>query len=126
MPLAPYVREADRLPEHERAPVLQWIGVFLAPAAFFTHLQLNYVVVPWSCTTHRRIWVHVVSLIAVALALAGTWAAVRVHRRTTDASGSSAIPRTRFLGVVGLLMSGVFSLLLVAQLVAGLVISPCQ
>lgn len=126
MPPAPYVREADQLPEHERAPVLQWIGVFLAPAAFFAHLQLNYVVVPWSCTTHQRFWVHVISLVAVVLAVGGTWAAVRVHARTRNGTAAESIPRTRFLGLVGVLMSGVFSLLLVAQLVAGLVISPCQ
>ena len=123
-------READHLPPRgERAPVGQWIGFFLPPAVFFAHLQLNYVLVPWACTTHQRIWVHLTSLAAVLLALWGTLAAWRVHARSASDErndDAGAVPRTRFLGVVGLCMGSVFVLLLVAQLVTTIVISPCE
>jgi hypothetical protein len=113
----------------ERAPVLQWVGLFLAPAAFFAHLQVNYVLVPWACTTGLRIWIHIVSLTALVLALAGALAGWRVHERAeSDApnDNAGAVPRMRFLGVVGLCASAIFALLLAAQLVAGIIISPCQ
>lgn len=113
----------------ERAPALQWVGLFLAPAAFFAHLQIAYVLVPWACVAHGQIWVHISGLVAIALALGGAWAGWLVHGRAGNAQendGAGSVPRTRFLGTVGLCTSGLFALLLVAQWAAGFVISPCQ
>jgi hypothetical protein len=113
----------------ERAPLLQWIGLFLAPAVFFIHLQLAYVLIPWVCATGLRTWIHVAAVTAVLLAVAGAWAAWRVHARaegTAADDDAGAVPRTRFLAVVGLCDSVVFVLLLVAQLIAGVVVTPCQ
>jgi hypothetical protein len=113
----------------ERAPALQWVALFLAPATFFAHLQIAYVLVPWACVTRGHAWVHLSGLVAIALALAGAWAGWLVHARADNAQendGAGAIPRTRFLGTVGLCTSGLFVLLLVAQWAAGFVISPCQ
>jgi hypothetical protein len=113
----------------ERAPVLQWAGLFLAPAAFFAHLQLAYVLVPWACVRAGQLWVHAIGAAAVLLALAGVVAAWRVHSRAENGQandGAGSVPRTRFLGTVGICTSGLFVLLLVAQWAAGFVISPCQ
>jgi hypothetical protein len=113
----------------ERAPALQWVALFLAPAAFFIHLQVAYVLVPWACVAHGHVWVHVSGIVAILLALAGTWAGWLVHASADNAQsneGAGAIPRTRFLGTVGLCTSAVFALLLIAQWAAGFVISPCQ
>jgi hypothetical protein len=113
----------------ERAPVLQWVGFFLAPTVFFVHLQVGYVLVPWACTTHGDVWIHVVGILSVLLALAGTAAGWRVHARAENDQpnhGGGSVPRTRFLGVVGLCMSAMFVLLLLAQWVTALFISPCQ
>ena len=115
--------------DEERAPLLQWLGLLLAPAAFFAHLQVAYVLVPWSCVVRGQLWVHVAGAAAIALAAVGTWAAWRTHvlaesEQPTD--GAGAVPRTRFLGDVGLCTSAMFVLLLVAQWAAGFIISPCQ
>jgi hypothetical protein len=113
----------------ERAPALQWIGLLLAPAVFFAHLELAYVLVPWACVTKGQVWVHVSGAAAILLAFAGAAAAWRVHARTENVQpndGAGSVPRTRFLGTVGICMSAVFVLLLIAQWVAGFVISPCQ
>jgi hypothetical protein len=115
--------------QSERAPVLQWVGLFLAPATFFAHLQIGYLLVPWSCTRQNTVWIHVVNLLSVLLAAAGTWAAWRAHARAESAAsndGPGTVPRTRFLGVVGLGMSGMFVLLLVAQAIEAISLSPCQ
>jgi hypothetical protein len=113
----------------ERAPAMQWIGLFLAPAVFFAHLQITYVLVPWACVRHGEIWIHVAGVLSVLLAGAGTWAAWRVHARAANDQandGAGAVPRTRFLGVTGLCISATFVLLLVAQWVAAFFLSPCQ
>lgn len=110
-------------------PRRQWIGLFLAPAVFFARLQLAYVIVPWACVTGGRVWLHLVDILAVALALAGGWIAWSVQRASDADSrpdGGDAISRTNFLGVVGVGTSALFALLLAAQAAAGIVISPCQ
>jgi hypothetical protein len=115
--------------DDDRNPALQWIGLFLAPAAFFVHLQVAYVLVPWACATRSPLWVHVGGLIAVAIALAGAAAAWSVQGGTAahaDEDRAGPSPRSHFLGTVGLYMSALFALILAAQWVAGFVISPCQ
>ena len=113
----------------ERAPALQWVGLLLAPAAFFVHLQVAYVLVPWACVVRGQIWVHLSAMIAIALALAGAWAGWLAHARADNAQsneGAGAVPRSRFLGVTGICSSALFALILIAQWAAGFVISPCQ
>jgi hypothetical protein len=107
----------------------QWVGLLLAPATFFAHLQGAYVLVPRACRYDASVWLHVVGVASVLLAAAGTLVAWRVwedagRHETTETGGP--LPRARFLGVVGFVMSAMFVLLLLAQWVAGFVISPCQ
>jgi hypothetical protein len=111
------------------APRAQWVGLFLAPAAFFTHLQIRYVLVPWACATNGQLWIHVVDVLALALALIGAF----VGWRTWDRAGreepgeaGGAVPRTRMLGVMGVGMSLMFALVLLGQWVTNFFFSPCQ
>lgn len=117
----------------ERAPVLQWVGFFLAPAAFFVHLQVGYVLIPWACTTHQEIWTHIVGGVAVLVAGGGIAAAWAARARSRDAQpngapddGAGALPRTRFLGDVGVGVSALMALILLAQWIAGYVITACR
>jgi hypothetical protein len=110
-------------------PRRQWIGLFLAPAVFFARLQLAYVIVPWACVTGGRLWLHLVDLLAVALAVLGgviAWSVQRASHADARPDGADATSRANFLGVVGLGSSALFALLLAAQATAGVVISPCQ
>src|SRR5690348_14658330 len=119
----------------EPARVLQWLGFFLAPAVFFAHLQIAYVLVPWSCTMRNELWQHVVGFIAVVLSLAGVAAAWISRARTSAAGehppghpveGPAALFRTRFMGDTGLGMSVVITLILLMQWIAGFFITVCQ
>jgi hypothetical protein len=113
----------------ERAPVAQWVGFFLAPAVFFAHLQIAYVIVPWACARRGDAWFHVVGVLSVVLSLAGAIVAWRVWQRVgrdEPGEGSGALPRTRFVAVTALGMSTLFTLLLVVQWVAGFFITVCQ
>jgi uncharacterized membrane protein len=125
-------RPAGDRPHHRRereAPGLatQWIGLLLAPAAFFAHLQGCYVLVPRACRYHADVWLHVVGIAAVLVAAFGLLTAWRVWDATRDAEdGYGALPRARFLGATGLGVSGLLTLLLIAQWSAAFFISPCQ
>lgn len=108
---------------------VQWVGFFLPPAIFFAHLEIAYLLVPWSCATGQFAWVHTAGIIATVVAAGGTYLALHVWRGAAAAApeeGDGAGPRTRFVGETGTWMGALLVLLLVMQTVAGFVISPCQ
>lgn len=111
------------------APVLQWVGLLLPAFAFFAHLQVGYVLVPWACTMQQDIWVHVAGIAGVLLSLAGNlaaWQAWMRAGRESPGEGAGALPRTRLLGAVGLGAGGIFTLILFAQWIAVFFIGTCQ
>ena len=121
----------DKPVEHDPgpAPRAQWIGFFLAPAVFFAHLQLTYVLVPWACVRNGEPWVHVVGALSVVLAAVGAFVAWRTWQsggRQDPGEAGGAMPRTRMLGVLGLGLSLMFALLLMGQWMTAFFFSPCQ
>jgi hypothetical protein len=119
----------------EPARVLQWVGFFLAPATFFVHLQLAYVLIPWSCTKQNELWQHLVGFLAVVLALIGVAAAWITRARTGGAGdhppghpveGPGPLFRTRFMADTGLGVSALLALILLMQFIAGFFITVCQ
>jgi len=117
----------ERQPDPGRAQVLQWIGIFLPAAAFFAHLEVGYVLVPRACRTGHATWIHIVATAAVLLSAAGALAAWRTWSSTNGSIATAGPrPRTRFLGVVGLGMGLVFTLILLAQWISSFVLRPCQ
>ena len=107
----------------------QWVGLLLAPAVFFAHLQITYVLVPWACLHHGDVWIHVSGVVSVLLAAASGYVAWRVwDRGGRDApdEGGGGPPRARFMALVGVGMSAMFTLLLLAQWATAFFISPCQ
>jgi hypothetical protein len=106
----------------------QMTGFFLAPAAFFAHLQLAYMLVPWSCASGNHLWLHVVGVLSVLVALAGTalaWMVWQREGRGEPGDHGGPFPRARFIAVTALGMSAVFSLLLFWQWIAAFFLSPC-
>jgi hypothetical protein len=120
-----FPREQDRGP----APWAQWVGLLLAPVVFAAHLQINYVLIRWACLRHGDVWVHVVDVLAVLAAALGTavaWGVWARAGRTEPGEEGGSLPRTRFLGVVGVGFSALITLVLFAQWVAVFFISTCQ
>jgi len=112
------------------APLAQWIGLFLAPAAFFLHLQGGYLLVLNDCGRDGGAGlVHAAGIVALLLALVGVWAAwitwVRGGREQPSDSGD-ALGRTRLMAAFGLGVSAHLALVLAAQVVMGFTIPRCQ
>ena len=107
----------------------QWTGLLLAPAVFFLHLQGNYLLVLWACENQGMEWVRAAGAAAIAVAALGALVAWRLWGATgRSAPGESpgTEARARFLSVCGLAVSAVIVLILVAQLITSLFVSPCH
>jgi hypothetical protein len=106
-----------------------WAGLLAGPAAFLSNLQVNYMLVPWVCATGHRFALHIVALCALLVTAAGGFAAwrawLRTGKRWSDAGGG-AVPRSRFMAIMGMLISAMFFLVILAMGIPNFVMNPCQ
>jgi hypothetical protein len=101
----------------------------LPPLAFLLNLQMSYTLVPWACSTGREFVLHLVSIGALLLASSGgliAWLGWQRGGRDSSEQQQSRAPRDHFISVMGILMSGMFALVILAQWIPNFILSPCQ
>jgi nicotinamide riboside transporter PnuC len=106
-----------------------WFGVLAGPLAWMLGLNAGYSLVRVACAKQNMLYLHAVSLLTLLLALAGGWVAWREWKRTGrewPGEEPGAIPRSRFMVALGLLASGLFSLVILAQWTASFFFNPCM
>ena len=97
-----------------------WFAVFGPPAAWFAGLTASYFTVHEVCRVASPLSPRLISIVALLVSLAaGVVARVILLR-------SYAHERTRFMAQIGLLASGVFSLILMLQVVATFLLPGCH
>jgi hypothetical protein len=119
---------ATPIPDRRRLAVL-WTGVLLAPLAFLANLEVAYALVTASCDRGDHLLLHLTHLASLLLVLGGAWAAWSTWRAESaeePGQGGGAVGRTRFMAGLGLLLSAMFALVIVAQWIPGFLLSPCQ
>jgi hypothetical protein len=101
---------------------------FLAgPIAWAVDLTLSYLLVPTVKGWGTKWPVHLVTLLAVAIVVAGILAGLAVLRRPdAGASDARAVERARFLAVGGLASSAFFLLVIAAESVPKLMLGARQ
>ena len=106
-----------------------WGGILAAPLAWFLQMQVNYALVPWACATGHLFVLRLVTLGGLAVAAAGALLAWREWRRMggewPKGAGGPQM-RSRFMAVLGLLISIMFFLVILAQGIPNFILSPCQ
>jgi hypothetical protein len=106
-----------------------WTGILLPPLAWFLNQQLSYMLVLWTCSTGRQFVLHLVTVAMLLLAGAGGFIAWRNWQRTRhhwpDEAGADTLPRSRFMAVAGLLSSGMFVLIILAQGIPSFLLNAC-
>ena len=105
-----------------------WSGLLLPPLAWFLHQQLSYTLVLWACATERQFVLHVVTVAMLSLVGASGFMAWRSRQRTgrdgADKAGGMLL-RRRFMAVGGLLSSGMFFLVILAQGIPSFLLHAC-
>jgi len=104
-------------------------ALLVPPLAFLLNLQINYTLVPWACSTGHEFVLHLVSVGTLLVAASGGLVAWREWKRCgpgpPEGQGGRA-PHFRFVSVIGILMSSLFALVILAQWIPNFVLSPCQ
>jgi hypothetical protein len=103
----------------ERGSAGLWFAVCGPPAAWFASLVVGYFAVHEVCRVHSPLGPRIISLVALIVSVAaglggrGIWIATE-HERT------------RFMAQIGVLGSAVFSLIILLQVVATILIPGCH
>ena len=107
-----------------------WACVLVGPAVWLVQFQTNYTLVSLTCNHGGKWALHAVSVVALLLTAGagllawGNWRDVGGDARRNE--GAGVVPRSRFMSVLGLLVSGMFFLVILAQWIASWVFGPCQ
>jgi hypothetical protein len=116
--------------EQTKFDVALWSGVFAGPIAWLIQFQTRYSLVPWVCATQHRFVLHLVALVFLAVALAGgvlSWGNwVRSGKQWPSDTEDESAGRKQFLALLGIMMSGIFALVIIAQIIPAFLIDPCQ
>jgi tellurite resistance protein TehA-like permease len=111
---------------HPRGQAVQWTGLLAGPAAWALHMQANYSLVPWVCKNGGEIFIHLVTVAALLITAVGAFAAWRAWQEKREAGADGEDSRSHFMGALGLLMSGLFFVVIVAQEIPSFIFHPCQ
>ncbi len=116
-------------------PALLWFGVGAGAIAWTVHLVLSYLLVPFSCSIGTVLPIHVVTLVAALITAAALVVSLRAwHRSRTGIEAdvgaetglNRSILRSGFMALSGVLLSGLFLLLILVEGVGPFFLDPCQ
>lgn len=118
----------DKAPAEGRSVAL-WAGVIGAPAAWGLQLQAGYSLTPWACRAGLHFTLHVITAVAVVLALAGAYLSWRAWLAagggSPDKTDGGPVARERFLGALGVAMGALSAVVIVAQGIASFYFDGC-
>lgn len=125
----PELAESEERFKEPKGLAALWFATLAGPAAWLLGLNADYALVRIACTEWTMLPLHLVSLATLALALGGGVVAWREWQRAGGewpGEGGGVLTRSRFMAVLGLLGSGLFSLIIVAQWTTKLFLNPCM
>jgi hypothetical protein len=107
-----------------------WAGLLTAPLAFLLSLQVNYTLTQKLCPAGGRMFIlHLMTVLFLLGAAGGGFIAWRNWERAGliwPGEAANKTVRNRFLAAIGILISVLCSLIIVAQLIPQFIFSPCQ
>jgi hypothetical protein len=113
-------------PSSARTIPLYWLGVALGPAAWGINLQAIYALTPHVCATPSSATI-VLPIVMAIIAASGSLISLRAVCRTPTAEWTKAQGgRARdFMAWIGVGSGLIFALVILNQVAAALMISPC-
>jgi cytochrome c biogenesis factor len=106
-----------------------WAGLLLPPIAFLINLEAAYALVPAACSSRNQLPMHLVHIACLLLALAGgltAWRWWKLEGATWPGEEGDPVARSRFMAGLGVLLSALFILVIVAMWIPSFLLDPCQ
>jgi hypothetical protein len=105
---------------------LYWMGVALGPAAWAINLQTIYAMTPHACAKPTSATI-VLSIVMTLVATSGTLISLRGirHHRPAERSEAQGGHARYFMAWLGVGSGAIFALVILNQLAAAVMISPC-
>ncbi|HYG80365.1 MAG TPA: hypothetical protein VD861_08265 [Pyrinomonadaceae bacterium] len=106
-----------------------WAGMLTAPLAFLLHLEVNYALVTQLCQSEHKLALHLVTVLFLLVSAAGgfiAWRNWETAGRKWPGEEATVSERSRFMAVVGLMVSALVVVALIWQWVPQFIFDPCQ
>lgn len=104
-----------------------WAGLLVGPIAALTQQEVNYALVLWACARAQTWPLHLTSVVALLLTIVAGFLAYDYWRRlSADEDGGGPVARSRFMAIVGVSISLLMSLVIIAQWLSIVIHRPCE
>ena len=102
--------------------------ILAGPIAWAIDLTASYAIVKWTCSSQHTMVLHLITLGALLLIAAGAAASFSALQRTPEQAidnGPRPFDRGRFMAHLGLLLSAMFAVVVIANAIPRLVLDAC-
>jgi hypothetical protein len=107
-----------------------WVGLLSGPAAWAVQLQTAYALASWACDSGTvALTLHLVSgacLLAAAGGAGVAWRNWQAAGGWPSSTDETTTGRTRLMALLGVMTGTLFSLVILAQWVAAMILDPCS
>ena len=107
----------------------QWTGVLGAPLVWLAYLQTNYALASEACHNSNKMplmFVTVLALLGTIGALFVAWHIWRSAQPSNDIEGGGTLGRSRFMALLGLGNSALFTVVILAGVVPLIFLGVCD
>ena len=102
-----------------------WFAIVGSPLVMLTALSAGYALVPWACAHQRHGVIDLVMVIALAVILVALGVEWGTMRRARGRRATTVADRDEFLSRIGIALSVLSALGIVAQWTTRLALGPC-
>ena len=106
-----------------------WIGVLAGPIIWLCSFQARYTWVPWACTFQAKFALYLIGLVSLLLTSAAglvAWRQWRALGSVVPGEDGGSLPRSRFMALSGIVFSGAFAMIIVAQTIPEVMLGSCE
>jgi hypothetical protein len=105
-----------------------WFGALGGPAAGLANVLVSYPAVDRACVNDSSLVLHVLTILFLAVAIVAGLTAWRLRERVGDwpSTGGGMLPRSRFLGTLGILTASVAVFGIILQWIPIFFIGACH
>ena len=106
-----------------------WLALLAGPVLWFASFGANFALAPWACSLRWKPALYVVSLAALVFTGASgmvAWIHWQRIGREYPGEGSGVVASSRALASGGVLLNGMFFLVILAQAIVEIVLGACE